>query len=362
MVRYFFIAVVVLFATSCTNKSTKSVETTEWTTSILQNAVPIEVDTIDLKRDFPCAEKLYYYSDSIIIAKNSRTENNYYYEFYNPQKDSIYKKCLRVGRGRDEAVMIGYSPSLSRNLLITGDMGKKQLFVFNVDSACSMNEYQPRKYNGFPFCGVLSTAFLNNTILMENPYFFSCKELGIEPVGTRFLIIDEEKNSIKNMPDYDVNTFNVNNSNIILTNEKEGIICFAHTAQSFIEFYDKDLNLIKRIDGPTNLPIEYKKKKDGLTFSKKVPYSYLKATSSDKYIFLFYVGNYYESIMNDINNHTYHIMQLDWHGNLIKTYKIDSYVEALSCAYDTSLGQEILYASIQDNDGTSKLLKLHLTE
>ena len=242
--------------------------------------------------------------------------------------------------------------------MVSGDIAMQQLVLLDIDSLISEKEYTIPKYQ-ITYASGLTFGLFHGDLLAENPNCFKSEELGIELESNRFIKCNHENTYSLDLPDCEYNAINVTNGGHILTNEEKGILCYANLSASVIELYDKELNLTKKITGPINNPIEYVVGNNNfIVFKGRIPYAYFSACSNNDYIYLSYVNAYWDQIQESQNQGEYYIFKMDWEGNVVKTFKTNYLLNSLTCLTSEQTKQDILYGTIECEDGTVKLMRL----
>ena len=353
----FFLVSIALFS-NCINKKDVETEIVALPTEILDNAVPIQADTLKIATDFPVANCYFMYNDSILIVQNYGKPDGYFLEFYNYKENRIVKQLLTQGKGPKEALAITPSPRFFGSKMVSGDIATQQLIILDIDSLLSGKDYEMQKHQ-IMYAGGLTFALFQDKLIAENPNCFKSEELGIELETNRFISCNHENTYRLNLPDCAYNAINVTNNGHILTNEEKGIVCYASFSKSLVEFYDKELNLTKKISGPKNNPIEYVVRNNNfIVFHGRIPYSYFTACSNNKYIYLLYVNTYWDQMKDAPNQGDYYIIKMDWEGNVVKTYKTNYLLHSLRCLTSEQTKQDILFGWITTDEGNACIIRL----
>ena len=348
----------VLLLTNCTTQKESEPQIVQLSPDILDKAVTIPCDTVQLAHEFPIAECYYMYNDSIVIVQNHGQSDGYYLEFYNYRENRIVKQMLTQGKGPNEAIAITPTPLFFGSKMLSGDIGTQQLLILDIDSLLTSQEYAIPKYPVM-YAGGLSFGLFQNKLIAENPNCFKSDELGIELESNRFIVGKQGDGYNLEFPGGEYNAINVTNGGQILTNEEKGIVCYAGLSESFVEFYDKELNLTKKITGPCNKPITYSVIENNfIVFKGQIPYAYFTSCSSQNYIYLLYVNAYWEEMKDEPNQGNYYIFKMDWDGNVVKTYKTNYLLNNIRCLTSKETQQDVLYGTIESEDGDVKIMRL----
>ncbi|MBP5680321.1 MAG: hypothetical protein J6X31_04690 [Bacteroidales bacterium] len=334
---------------SCSNGDS-SCERVTWDESIFAEAEELAVDTVPLSRCFPYARHHYFYNDSIVIVMNHQKENLHYVEMYNTKTDSVVCRLLRNGRGPGEAISLFPIPTVNEQYFYDGDHGKKELIIFNIDSLLENPDAPLRRYGKTEWGYASKTMLYRDTLIGENTNVFTNKALGIHQEGPRFVVYDAAFEKVINDKEYEYFTFNANNTAMVNINTEKGMICFANSAEPYVEFHRGINHPVKIYEGPHRLDIEYALVGKEVMFKEKCPYSYLSSCHNRDFVYLYYVGHYDEELTYTKGQYDYYILKFDWNGNLVKTYKTDYYIDVLSCDHNGNAGKDVLYASIETEE------------
>ena len=102
----------VLLLTNCTTPKEKVTEIVQLSPDILDKAVTIPCDTVQLAQEFPFACNYYVYNDSILIAQNYGKPDSYFLEVYNYKDNRVIKQALTQGKGPNEVLTLSPTPLL----------------------------------------------------------------------------------------------------------------------------------------------------------------------------------------------------------------------------------------------------------
>ena len=138
---------------------------------------------------------------------------------------------------------------------------------------------------------------------------------------------------------------------------------FNNLANSDLELYDYNLNVIKIFNSLPKLETEYlingidEYNEKEIIFKKNIPYAYLDYTTDNEFVYLVYMGNLLKenTTMKDYPNW---ILKFDWECNLIKKYYINAYILSIS----KSSTNDTFYITIMNEDENPLLLKLQYIE
>ncbi len=342
------------FVSACNKEQSYEIQHIDNT--VLNNAEWSLFDTCSMGGDFLLAESFYPCNDSMCIIVNQKKENEPFLLVYNRKKESISKQMLVCGKGHEEALSF-HDILFENNLLSACDYVTRREFFINVDSLLRYPNYQIECHSNLPFCGVLNFSKFNGKIIGENFNRFKNEELKINQDYPRLFYCDDSTPENYIMKDGDYDLFNINNGGQIVVNEKRQKILYANRTQPIIEISDAKLNIIKEIYFDKLEGIDYVIFKNKLIYKKRLPVTFASSCKNEKYVYLFYVNNFWDAIKNDLNNGLYYILKLDWDGNVVNCYKTDHYLYSLSYLYESGTDSGHLYATIHDDEGDSWLVK-----
>ena len=241
---------------------------------------------------------------------------------------------------------------LNENELIVNDYIKSQVSVINVDSLIKNPNFRIKPI-AHRVIGAPTAILHKDSFLLENPYYFGDKRMGIYQGTSRFLVTKGEEFYDERLS-YKYYTRNVSVNGHIIKNKQANKIIYASMYQSKIEIYDGDLNKIKIIEGPIELEPQYAIENNEISFKNRIPYAFLNYCTDEESFFLTYVGNYLDR-EHKLNDHPNWILQFDWDGNLKNCYFLDSYILSISKGQQSN----VFYVTVLNKDKEPILLKLH---
>lgn len=351
----FCLFLVLLTICSC-KKTQDGVPQEHLSEDILSSAKILKTDTVMNVADFfPAAKCFYHYNDSIIMVFNRGSEQDGFLKFFNVNQKKEVLSLFLKGNGPEELLLPAIEMG-SDNLLVR-DVQVDKLFSVNVDSLLedSLYTFPMIKNQNFR---ISNLCLFNERIVAVNPFTFIDEKQHVEQdCGQKIVTIDDLEDLYTQNHKY--NTINVASSGELLANNDLKKLVFACSGQSFIELYDDELNVIKRIYGPKDLDVRYHISDEGeVVYKGKIPYTYLASCKNDTYFYLYYMGDFWNMDTTTMDEHKGYILKFDWDGNFVDSYLIDRYVYALSCDKKFK-GSEVLYVSVNDEDGLPALLKLY---
>ena len=323
--------------------------------SIMTAEKALRADTLKGLDSLIYAKEFLVYRDSILIVLNNRNETAHFLEFYRLSDMQPITQLYRLGNGPDE--LLSANLYFNKNKLIVNDYVKSQIAVVDIDSLLADPDYSAPPirlkvetlFNAIPY---------KDRFLLDNPYSFADENAGIVQKAPRFIVTDDER-TYEEKNSYQYYTRNVVSGRIIANEAKERII-YADSGQSSVEIYDMDLNLLRTITGPIDLPTKYVIHNDEggmeneVVFKTNIPYAYLNYCTDDDYFYLTYVGDMLGSGKKTLDMHC-RIFKFDWDGNFIDSYPVHNYVRSIS----KSRKDDAFYVTILSKEGLPVLIKLY---
>ncbi len=344
----------VLFLAGCTSND-KVPAPDRLDKNIMTVEKTLRADTLKNIDTLIYAKEFFVYRDSVLIALNKRNEHTHFLEFYRLSDMQPIARLYRPGNGPDE--MLSANAYINGNKLIVNDYVKSQIAVVDIDSLLSFNNYSAPTvhlhveslFNAIPY---------KDRFILDNPYSFADKKAGIVQEAPRFIVTDDKK-TYEEKNKYQYYTRNVTSGRIIANKAKNRVI-YANGNQSSVEIYDMDLNLLRTVTGPIDLPTRYTilNEEGGMQneviFKGDIPYAYLDYCVDDDYFYLTYVGDMFGKGKKTQDLHC-RIFKFDWNGNFIDCYPVHSYVKSIS----KSRKEDALYVTILSSEGLPVLIKLY---
>lgn len=301
------------------------------------------------------AKEFFVYRDSVLIVLNNRNEDTHFLEFYRLSDMRPITQLYRSGNGPDE--LLSANVDINGNTLTVNDFIKSQVAVVDIDSLLADPTYSASPVR-LKVESLFNATPYKDRFLLDNPYSFADEKAGIVQEAPRFIVTDEEK-TYEEKNKYQYYTRNVTGGRII-ANEAKNRVVYANGNQSSVEIYDMELNLLRTITGPVDLPTQYviHNEEGGMPneviFKTNIPYAYVDYCTDDDYFYLTYVGDMFgrgqkEQDLNFI------IFKFDWDGNFIDSYPVHSYVRSIS----KSRKDDAFYVTILSSDGLPVLIKLY---
>lgn len=339
------LALALIFIVSCKNGTMNIV----LEDSVLTSAIPLTGETMNF--DFPVtAVNIFIVNDSLAVVHNAEQTDRRLVEIYNLNSGALAWEYFSKGNGPEE-ILMGRSGMFNDTLLLE-DFMRDRFVMVPVDRIVSGESFKPEFHN----YSVITPRFIpfKGKLLAINPNRFIDKHAGINNDGNRFILTDSSF-SYQESRDYQYETSNVTNGNILVSYENDRVIYYSAN-QPLIEVYDTDLNLLRTISGP-ELPTKPELSLIGpmVIYSNGQPYAYTRSCSNSKHVYIAYIGEF-STAEKKHDEYDTRIFKFDWNGNFIDSYLIDIYVTGLSLSEDGGT----LYVFGREHDGTDVLKKYDL--
>ncbi|WP_294626953.1 BF3164 family lipoprotein [uncultured Bacteroides sp.] len=341
---------------SCSKKAQDNFVSVTLDKENLSNAILLKTDSVWYPIDSIYAKKFYIYADTILIVENQKGAGNFL-NFYNINTHNLITKLLSFGEGPKELLFA--QMNYDGNSMRVMDYINRKLCNVNIDKVLKEKEYEPNLLSLSKNNIITSSPVsYGDSIIYVNPFHYVNSQENINQQPPR-LIASTDENPEPTMPmDFDYMTFNVGQG-FLGENTQSGKIFFASNEASFIEFYNSDLQLIKKVLGPVSLPearlkisSEESGKRDVCYKGMIQPEAYRGFTySGDKILFL-YTGK--EVPLNNSKEFQSYILCFDWEGNFLKSYLAPNRIYALSASAEP----DTFYATIMDKEENPQLVKL----
>ena len=321
--------------------------------SVLTDAIPMHGSIVEDSYGFVNASDFYVYADSIMVCVNNQSSTGYFVELYNLNTQSEIASYIRTGNGPGEMLLV--SSYMSGTDLVLRDFVKHNLLTINLNDALGDKNFKLPQFVYYGELGSSGVAELDsNRLVMLNPYYFYDKSHNIDNAQPRFLIWNIANQEIEGGVDRSgYFAYNVNQAKIVINREKNRLLRIPLDLSEF-GIYDLELNPIRQILGPLDLPVRYyiDEADKSVCFHKNIPYSYMGVASTDDYVYLSYVGeyNYFEvEVRKKIKTC---VLKFDWDGNFISSFCLGRYISAISIG-----SNETIYGEGYDDVGAKVLWK-----
>ena len=287
---------------------------------------------------------MYVLEDSLILGYKNTSKlrkGQGVFDVYNLNRNKIENSFLPFGN-------FG-SPFLSgtiyhcEDLLLAHEFISKILYFIPLTKEVLRAGYSPQAID-FPDLSQRLHTF-NGIILKQNPYHYIDKEgHSLNKNTVRLLYSGEDQANAEHL----IDCFNVSQGHIGVKSDMSRIV-YVDANQRRIEFYDKELNLIKVVLGPgiDNYELDihnmYNKYKEAI-YVGFVPESFVDIAYDDGYIYTAFTGR---AKCNDEDRECFatFIIKLDWDGDFIESFQVNSYVKTMNLSNDG----ETLFVYGQDN-------------
>ena len=342
------ILLTLLAVLSCSSK-VQEVEVIQLTEAIRTDAIPLKAELIELRDTNIYAYRHFVYNDSLLIIVNESGGNKKAIELYEFPSQKFIRDIFPYGRGPGE--IIGPSPRLKRDKLMVKDVTLRRFYFMPFDSLTNPT-YEPITHEmGFPVYG--ANEYNENQMIAENFYCYENEELGISNNASRFVVFDKDadKNRIEIYGEHKYDTYNVAGANIEVNKSKNSVV-LSFMKNNFIEFYDYDLNLIKKYIAPDETNVKHViSSSDGAVVFGSLPFNgFVYTYSTDDYVYFTYNGGHSFSAKADADTW---ILKFDWIGNFINSYYYDRNIRNLTVGGNDT----VFYGNTQDEDGNLQLAK-----
>lgn len=314
----------------------------------------VKIDTVGFYEDFIYAKNFWVYQDSILVVHNRNYEDGYFLEFYELSENRLITKLFRYGNGPNE--LLSANVDLNKNELIVNDFVKGQVVFVDIDSLLQgFPVKEPIKH--YVFGAPTAVRYKDDCLLLENPDCFQDEKLRIDNKESRFIVACGDF-MYEPTEDYRYFVRNVAVDGRIITNYKKNRIFHASMHEPLLQMYDTDLNLLKKIKGPDNLPPDYRVVgntggREEVVFKKgHIPFTYLNFCANEEFFCLAYMGDYLLDNTN-IEDYPFWIFKFDWDGNIVDSYTLGRYVSSISLSAD---GQT-MYATVFSDEKNPFLIK-----
>jgi hypothetical protein len=322
--------------------------------TVKTDAIPLNVEPMDIQEEFIYADRMMIYQDSILIVTNVENKNTVpSVQLYNLNQDKIIGGFAHYGNGPGE--VLGIFTYLNGNILQINDYVKRQFAIVDLNKHPAV----PRDVDVMkilnPFEILNYTKYDDNTMVVVNHYYFEDKKTGIDNEQSHRLYMVPLRQLTEGRITFDeehkYDTMNVTQGALITNNDK-GRIVFASFHKG-LEVYDGDLNLIKTITGPDEFDVNYSVKNYGgspeVIFGKDSPNTYKQDFyATNDYFLVLYIGS------PDYRAVPQYVFKFDWDGNFLESYRVDSRIATISVSSDG----ETMYAMTYDEEGLPIMVKL----
>lgn len=352
------VVIFIILMSGCVQPKREKVPVQILDRELLAKAKVLQADTMGTFDEFIYAKKFWVYADSILIVLNKKHKDGYFVELHNLFTKENIVKLYRFGDGPDE--MLSARVDMNGKTLLVNDFVKGQVAVVNLDSLLKNTTYTtlPIRHRAI---GSPTAVPYGDCFLLENPYCFADENLKIEQNAPRFIVTDAKRSYVEEVK-YKYYTGNVTVDGCIIMNDFNDRIIYACMHKSAMEIYDKDLNLLRMIEGPIDLKTRYSLDSESdigieISFKDYIPYAYLTYCTDKNYFYLSYVGDYLKIGMG-MKDFPGWILKFDWDGRLVNCFSVSGCVRAIS----KSEKERALYVTVLNREDVPVLLKMYEDE
>lgn len=360
MLTCIIVGVLIVFISSCSERKTDDFVTVPLEEKILSDATPLKIDSVWYPADSIYSMRFYVYADTVLIVENQKAAGHFL-DFYNMNNRHLIAKLLPFGEGPGELLFtqMNYDGEVMRVM----DYINRKLCNIVIADVLIKDDYTPDLLPVSKNYIITSSPIAyGDSIIYVNPYHYVNHRAKIDQQPPR-LIASAIKQPEPKMPmDFDYMTFNVGQG-YLGGNIHLGKIFFASNESSFIEFYDANLKLIKKVLGPVILPEAKLSVSTDENNNREVcykgmiqPEAYRGFTSSNDRLCFIYSGQ--EVPLNNPKDFSSYVLCFDWEGNFLNCYSIPVRIYSLS----VSAYPDTFYATIMDNENNPQLVKLTNTK
>jgi len=291
------------------------------------------------------AKKFYPIDDGHVLVLTAAKTSNAYLYICDASSHEVTDTLFIKGNGPGEALSYSLFPG---KRFVFKDFVKQNLYAF--DAKDILTNPESIESIDYPKLGAASTLLPmeDGTVIYENTYCsHNFKDRYVEQYPR--LVRSRTDATQKYGKDYEA-VYNVSQG-LIDINPESGKIVYASLNASIVEFYDKDLSPLLRIQGPLNPRISYYVTTTESSFYDCFPDAYREMCCTSKYIYLVYLGicpslEEYDSA-GDYKRKSY-MMRYDWDGNLVDCHSLDGVPSSI---YVRDGEDQRVFLTMKDEDG-----------
>lgn len=361
------VSVLLLPLISCSKieKTNGQVEVVQLTEESLPPVQPLKLEKMDISEDYSMGASCFVYQDSVLLVLKDGDPYPLKYMLTLVNMNTGEKIGEYFTRGKGPGELLSALGRLTHNYLDICCYTTRKLVAFNIDSAIMLgNGYCPKIVDAQ---GILINewASVNDTsFLLSNSFYADSKISKPNSLLPEFYTVNiggstSPKYDLKDYKDIRYLTSDVYTQTISINKEKKRMIC-CYMCQPCIKIFDKDLNVIKKIEGPEPDDVKYAPK-DGYMFfmdGDGVTHYYTAAFCDNENIFVTNRRNRKCTEMQnyaEIENEKREIFRLDWEGNVIARYNAKG-KNVVRVSY--SKNSNTLYLWVYDEDRAMYKAKL----
>lgn len=264
--------------------------------------------------------------DSILMILNLEADT--FLEFYNYNTLELINKCVPVGRGPNELLSCRIE-DFNRDSILLKDIVSKSLMILSVDSIL-VKRNEVIKKQSFPKW-TDNIAFYNSKYAIASDWrYFRHPEFD-NGLKTRLFKIPFNPDSLEVLLNkefkFDYFVKNVTHVNLEVNNSLDTIVAI-NVLSDEVEFYNKNLELIKVLRGPDKFNVNFANSGKGRGVLPTGYFtSFFGISNINNDLFMIYIGR--ENADDDFKGPV-EVFKIGWDGSLIKYYKLDEYGFQLS--------------------------------
>lgn len=295
--------------------------------------IPLKSEQINYPKDSLFPARIKYFHNRIVCVDNYK--NNQLIHYLNPTNGKITQSLLNYGYGPHEFHNIYSLDIISDTLFAAYDIESQIIGTFNPQSESP--KLTKIKLEHFP----VSANFISKDQFITQPRVLVPLKLIYIYSSSSGLIIDRKL-------DYPLHGQNIDPKNAIeaytygLVSSPSGqrrLIFFRHSDLMYI--VDSSFTIMKSIKGPHNFDAVFEEHRDGdlfrlLPLTDITRRAYIQAEASEDYFLALYSGAF--SLPKNNSNASFirktFLFQFDWNGVLLKSYELDTYVQAFTVDFE----------------------------
>ena len=358
LITYVFISFwAVFFSCSNKNSSTESKKEAQTVVTLTEEDLPeieyLRLEKVEMPSELPYSYMIY--KDTLVIT-NTEYPSPYFMSVFGLNSKQLLGQCYMKGVGPGEMSYCRFM--IKSGKVFAHDVSMDMFSEMEVDKLISLgSDYVPTLVHTTSSLKMSFDVFDDNTLIGSNEDYLDgyerskgVPELLKIDIQTGRVIADTD------LPDIDYFAGNVTGGIVVNFKESKQIM-LAMYKRPCIMFFDRELNLVKRVVGPENNDIEFEELEGGYNYEE-----YNDARS------LFYVESYIDGnevfVLNNrvykyeiekyINKHevakSQEVWVFDMKGDIKRRYKIEN-PESVIYSISYSAATQTLYANSYDEDG-----------
>ena len=352
MKKLTIILLFLVIMTSCSTEKASNVEVVEIPESIKSDAIELSAKIVPFAEPHLYVYKYFVYNDSLLLVCNMSSSEEKAIKVYTYPELEFISDFIPFGRGPGELLSAGFA--VSGDKLVVDDQNVRYNFIIPIDSL--LNEDYTPLYNNHGIQGSIFAEYSKDSLVGNNPNYFSDDERGIGNDAERLVLLSKT-NELGQESVFGKHKYYAGNVSYgsLITNQDKKVIVYAGAYFPDIEIYDYDLNLKKIVRAPGEFKYSYSvdAKNNWIELNHTI-FCFSDLFNTDDYFYASYIGSYYKG--GDVLQGNYEslIFKLDWDGNLIETYKYDKRIFTFTVSTDGNT----FYATVLDDEDSSILVEL----